>query len=93
MYEILAAAASKAAAAAEEAKLVLARLALKATFDKYWAEVPAENLPALEEGRRLRRELRNEPVSSKKTLTKEQLEHLKSYDKFTRFVHSEMNGN
>jgi hypothetical protein len=92
-YETLKEEASKAAAAAEEAKHELARLAFRATFDKYWAEVPAEHLPALEEGRRLRREWWNGSASSKTTLTKEQLEHLKSYDEFTSFVHLKMNGN
>ena len=93
VYETLKEEASKAAAAADEAKLELGSAAWKAAFAECWAEVPAEHLPALEEGRRLRREFWNEPVSSKKTLTKEQLEHLKSYDEFTSFVQRKMNGN
>jgi hypothetical protein len=92
-YETLKEEASKAAAAAEEAKLELERLAFKATFDKYLAEVPAEHLPALEEGRRLQREWWNGSVSSKMTFTKEQLELLKSYKEFTSFVQKKMNGN
>lgn len=91
-YETLKEKASKAAAAAaaaEEAKLELERAAFRAAVDKYLAEVPAEHLPALEEGRRLRRE----SSSSKMTLTKEQLKHLKIYDQFTRFVKEKMNGN
>ena len=92
-YEILKEKASKAAAAAEEAKLELGRAAFNAAFAKYWAEVPAEHLPALEEGRRLRREWLNGPASSKMTLTKEQLKNLKSYDEFTSFVQRKMNGN
>jgi hypothetical protein len=92
-YETLKEEASKAAAAAEKAKHELAVAAFGAAFAEYWAEVPAEHLPALEEGRRLRREWWNEPVSSKKTLTKEQLELLKSYDEFTSFVQKKMNGN
>jgi hypothetical protein len=93
-YETLKEEASKAFAAAEEEKLKLRRAAFKAIFDKYWAEIPAEHLPALEKGRDLRTDLRtkwwNEPVSSSNTLTKEQLEHLKSYDEFTKFVISKM---
>jgi hypothetical protein len=92
-YETLKEKASKAAAAAEEAKLELGRAAFRAVFAECWAEVQAEHLPALEEGMRLRREWWNEPVSSKKTLTKEQLKHLKSYDDFTSFVRKKMNGN
>jgi hypothetical protein len=91
-YDTMIEESSKAAAAAEEAKLELERAVFTAVFDKYLAKVPAEHLPALEEGRRLRREWWNGSVSSKMTLTKEQLEHLKSYDDFTRFVRSKMNG-
>ena len=89
-YETLKEEASKAFAAAEEEKLKLRRAAFKAIFDKYWAEIPAEHLPALEKGRDLRTKWWNEPVSSSNTLTKEQLEHLKSYDEFKRFVISKM---
>jgi hypothetical protein len=89
-YETLKEEASKAAAAAEEEKLKLRRAAFKAVFDEYWAKVPAEHLPALEKGRDLRTKWWNEPVSSSNTLTKEQLEHLKSYDEFTKFVISKM---
>ena len=92
-YETLKEKASKAAAAAEEAKLELRRAAFRAVFAECWAEVPAEHLPALEEGRRLRREWWQGSASSKKTLTKEQLKHLKSYDQFTSFVKEKMNGN
>ena len=92
-YETLKEEASKAAAAAEKAKRDLYNAAYEEFFTKYWAEVPAEHLPALEEERRLRRELWNETASSKKPLTKEQLEHLKSYDKFTSFVHLKVREN
>ena len=88
-YETLNDKASKAAAAAEKAK----RDSYNAAFAKCWAEVPAEHLPALEEGRRLRREWWNEHHSSKKPFTKEQLEHLKSYDKFKSFVHLKVREN
>jgi hypothetical protein len=92
-YDTMIEESSKAAAAAEEAKLELERAAYSAVFAKYWAEVPKEHLPALEEGMRLRREWWNGSVSSKMTLTKEQLEHLKSYDDFTRFVHLKLREN
>lgn len=87
-YETLKEEASKAFAAAEEEKLKLRRAAFKAIFDKYWAEIPAELLPALEEGRDLRREWWN--GSSNPNLTDEQLKLMKSYDEFTGFVISEM---
>jgi len=92
-YDTLKKEAFKAAAAAEEAKRNLENAAYEAVFAECWAEVLAEHLPALEEGMYLRREWWNKSVSPEMTLTKEQLENLKSYNDFTSFVRRKMNGN